>query len=704
MRKNGCLKKTIMTFAMALMFTGLVSTKAEAKTGGIKVTAPSGKTVKVAKGKKVKLKTKVTKLKDKKVSYKVANPLIARVTANGVVRGVKAGKTKITVTSRKNEKIKKTIKVIVYKKAVKKIKLSDTKKTLNVNQQFTLKANVLPKKKASKALKFSSSNKKVATVTKKGLVKAVGVGTANITVKATDGSKKKSVCVVNVKSNTVKTGIKDIKIRGYKSLEVELFKPKKLEPEDFKVYFKYISTKKYVNDMEISEVHTQDNIHYEIVFDSQLIYSTYVKVMIESLDGVKSKEIVIDKVLPYEYEDYYGHNSLVDGNVINTYVIGKVGHWVYFNAFETTPCVEYAYPMKMSVSNLPEGVRAEYSKNDTELLIDGYCIKKLNGHKAVVTGIDAKGKKLIHNFYFYIGDDNTVYTKVCDVTRVAYSPNASESLCGDTNYTPYVYCTDIKNHKYDYTYSRWTDFDAVGLPENVMITENGDIIVEDRSKEVKPGTYNILITCNTDLGNDIIIRYKLTLVEGVIISGKVSNISGNPGNGIYIYLNSNSNADGNNYSKSFVCDEDGNYKVRILPGYYNICAHNYYDSYQNDFTKNKKFNIISNYYLVELTNTLLNQLDDRINSQFEVYDIDKVSNYYWRYMNGSITYEYDNSTSKYKARMFVYLKKGHTYRFTSYSYSSVSYDIVVDEIKYRFKFMDFKYTGQKSIAIEFGEV
>ena len=66
--------------------------------------------------------------------------------------------------------------------------------------------------------------------------------------------------------------------------------------------------------MEISEVHTQDNIHYEIVFDSQLIYSTYVKVMIESLDGVKSKEIVIDKVLPYEYEDYYGHNSLVDGN------------------------------------------------------------------------------------------------------------------------------------------------------------------------------------------------------------------------------------------------------------------------------------------------------------------------------------------------------------------------------------------------------
>ena len=236
--------KIIVIFAMSLMLTGLVSTKAEAKTGGIKVTAPSGKTVKVAKGKKVKLKTKVTKLKDKKVSYKVANPLIARVTANGVVRGVKAGKTKITVTSKKNEKIKKTIKVIVYKKAVKKIKLSDTKKTLNVNQQFTLKANVLPKKKASKALKFSSSNKKVATVTKKGLVKAVGVGTANITVKATDGSKKKSVCVVNVKSNTVKTGIKDIKIRGYKSLEVELIKPKKLEPEDFKAYFKYISTKK----------------------------------------------------------------------------------------------------------------------------------------------------------------------------------------------------------------------------------------------------------------------------------------------------------------------------------------------------------------------------------------------------------------------------------------------------------------------------
>lgn len=702
MQKNRYFKKIIVIFAMSLMFTGLVSTKAEAKTGGIKVTAPSGKTVKVAKGKKVKLKTKVTKLKGKKVSYKVANPLIARVAANGVVRGVKAGKTKITVTSRKNEKIKKTIKVIVYKKAVKKIKLSDTKKTLNVNQQFNLKANVLPKKKASKALKFSSSNKKVATVTKKGLVKAVGVGTANITVKATDGSKKKSVCVVNVSSVNEKTGIKNVKIRSYKSLEVELIKPKKLEPEDFKAYFKYISTKKYVNDMEISEVHTQDNIHYELVLEDRLKYATYVNVVINSLDGVKSKEIVIDKSLPYEYnENGYGHNSLIDGNVINTYVVGKVGHWVYFNAFETSPCVEYAYPMKMSVSNLPEGVRAEYSKNDTELLIDGYCNKKLNGHKAVVTGIDAKGKKLIQNFYFYIGDDNTVYTKACDVTRVAYSPNASESLCGDTNYTPYVYCTDIKNHKYDYTYSKWTDFDAVGLPENVMITENGDIIVEDESKEVKPGTYNILITCNTDLGNDIIIRYKLTLVEGVVISGKVTDAFGNPDMRFYVYFNSNNNADGVRYSNCIRGDENGNYKIRILPGHYNIIADSFYESYQNDFTKSRTYNIVSNYCRVELTNALLDKLDGTQNYIFGMHEEDEEQNNY-KFTMVITEYKYDENTSKYSSRIFVYLKKGHTYYMSSYI--NDSYTIIVDKVKYIVKPKLFKYTGQKSIAIEFGEV
>ena len=107
---------------------------------------------------------------------------------------------------------------------------------------------------------------------------------------------------------------------------------------------------------------------------------------------------------------------------------------------------------------------------------------------------------------------------------------------------------------------------------------------------------------------------------------------------------------------------------------------------------------------MELTNPLFNSLDERIKSNFEIYDLDSAVSYYMRSMNGFVDYEYDDSTSKYSAKVFVYLKKGRTYRFTSYSYSSERYDIIVDEIKYNFKSMEYKYTGQKSIALEFEKI
>ena len=63
----------------------------------------STKTVAVAKGKTVKLKTVVTavpnKASNKKVSYKSSNSKIATVSKSGVIKGIKPGKTKITVTS-----------------------------------------------------------------------------------------------------------------------------------------------------------------------------------------------------------------------------------------------------------------------------------------------------------------------------------------------------------------------------------------------------------------------------------------------------------------------------------------------------------------------------------------------------------------------------------------------------------------------------
>lgn len=75
--------------------------------------------------------------------------------------------------------------------AAKKAKLSKTKVTMQVGKTVQLKV-----KNNKKRVKWSSSNKKVATVSKKGKVKAVSSGNARIIAKI---SKKKLVCKVNVK-------------------------------------------------------------------------------------------------------------------------------------------------------------------------------------------------------------------------------------------------------------------------------------------------------------------------------------------------------------------------------------------------------------------------------------------------------------------------------------------------------------------------
>ena len=64
------------------------------------------------KGKKVTLKPKVTpSYSDDKITYKSANKKIATVTSKGVVKGIKKGKTTITVKSgKKSVKVKVTVK------------------------------------------------------------------------------------------------------------------------------------------------------------------------------------------------------------------------------------------------------------------------------------------------------------------------------------------------------------------------------------------------------------------------------------------------------------------------------------------------------------------------------------------------------------------------------------------------------------------
>ena len=95
-----------------------------------------------------------------------------------------------SATSLADSKVKATCKVTVV--------LSAKSKTIKKGKSFTLKATVLPTNANMKAVTFTSTNKKVATVNSKGKVTAKKVGKATIIVTTKDG-KKRAKCTLKVK-------------------------------------------------------------------------------------------------------------------------------------------------------------------------------------------------------------------------------------------------------------------------------------------------------------------------------------------------------------------------------------------------------------------------------------------------------------------------------------------------------------------------
>lgn len=191
---------------MAVPVGGVQTVEAAAKKVAVKkvtsVYSLTGKkTIYLAKGKKAVLKTTVTvtpnKAANKKVIYKSSNTKVAIVNSKGVVTGKKVGTAKITVTSKKNSKKKATVTVKVVKGKVKSIRLNKTSVALTIGDSDKLTAKIKISKGGKKNVVWTTSDKKVATV-KNGQVKAVGVGTATITVKAADGTGKKAACRVTV--------------------------------------------------------------------------------------------------------------------------------------------------------------------------------------------------------------------------------------------------------------------------------------------------------------------------------------------------------------------------------------------------------------------------------------------------------------------------------------------------------------------------
>ena len=169
--------------------TAVITAKVGNATATCKVTVKAS-TIKFAKASVTIYKGKTATVKatatpSATVKYTSSNTKVATVSSKGVVKGVKAGTVTITA---KAGTLKTTCKVVVKNPAFSLVKSSAT---IKKGKTTTIRSKAAPAGKVT----YTSSNKKVAAVNSKGVVKGIKKGKATITVKC-NGITKKFVVTV----------------------------------------------------------------------------------------------------------------------------------------------------------------------------------------------------------------------------------------------------------------------------------------------------------------------------------------------------------------------------------------------------------------------------------------------------------------------------------------------------------------------------
>lgn len=646
-----------LTGALALMIafaTGTVvnpqPASAKVKVKKVTVVAPSGKTAYVAKGKKVKLSSTVKVTPNKKVNKKVicksANKKIATVTSKGVVKAKAVGKTKITVVSKKNKKKKATIHVVVKKSAVKKVKLNSGNFVLAAGAKKTLKAKASPTKNVSKKIAWTSSNKRVATVSSKGVVKGIREGKATITAKATDGSGKKAKATV-----TVGAGIVSVSVPSGGVIRIVLSGTKALTAKDFLIQTRSGQTSTRYITKPVSSVSTKDRKVYDVTLKGYVSSGTYLKVSIPALATNKSLEVYIEKIAGYgngtnETVEYVtsvrGDKYSNIWRISNTNVVGKLTY--------------------SAVTGLPAGLKSYVNQGKTEVKVRGKFANRENGTTATLTGVDEKGTTFTKKVIFYVGDaDHLVGGAEPADTKLSYIPNDPKTpkneesgfdFYDDLNVWNYIHVSGGSGD-----YSREVTCNGKSLYD---LTHNAD---GDRVA-VPAGTYYFNVTIKDD-GKEKVSPLSLVvtiiLKDGVTVSGTVRDLAGQPAKDIEVGGYTKEDAYGRCRSLYAETETDGTYSTRVLPGdYCTYCNGGYDMTVDNVFNANKTKNFVLPLCRVTVATNIPGAV-----AYSEYPDINLVDNY------GKIYPVFDhNGSMDGDFSMYAYLEPG-TYSVDEYNTNTV---------------------------------
>lgn len=502
-----------------------------------KVTVKSnyGKSVHVAVGKKVKLTTtvKVTpnKSANKKVTYKSSNKKIATVSSTGNVKGIKRGSCKITVTSKKNKKKKAKISVKVVKQ-VTKVKLNTTSAMIYAGKSMTLTATLTPTSGSYKKVIWSTSDKKIATVSSAGVVKGVAAGTVKIKATSVEGTKKSASCTVKVlAANTI--NLSSVQVLSKHVVRVTLDKAKVLTASQFAVEGKRYAVGTYTRNFKIAQIRNYDNKTYDLTLDNTYSISqdSYVRVSIASLPGNGTKSM--------EAQAVFVKSSVP----VTKNWIGVVGdEWN-----ETIDLSEYCYGnISYNVTGSIGGIT--YRASENALIFSGRPDTVTVGTVMTIKAVDELENEVTQKINVYVGNETTVVAKAEDMTVLAGKTLTNKSFA------------EAAGGSGEYTYK------ASGMPAGLTLNEDGTV----SGTVTGAGEYTVQVTVadKEDSTRTFKAAAVIKVTEEKKISGTVLDESGKPVAGAVVTC-TNVN---NNTTFTAETNASGVYDVYVAEGTYDIRA------------------------------------------------------------------------------------------------------------------------------------
>lgn len=192
----------VFALLLSLVFTVVGCKPATVSVTGVTISGEPSITMTVDDTKTLTATVAPADATDATVTWSSSNTTVATVNSSGLVTAKAAGTAIITVKTTDGEKTA-SVTVNVSAKpvtdvAVTGVTLNNTTASIVVGATQTLTATVEPASATNKAVTWSTSNSAVATVNN-GVVTAVTVGTANITVTSNNG--KTATCAVTVTAN-----------------------------------------------------------------------------------------------------------------------------------------------------------------------------------------------------------------------------------------------------------------------------------------------------------------------------------------------------------------------------------------------------------------------------------------------------------------------------------------------------------------------